>query len=655
MKKLTVLQIILISFIGNTLGQDVDCNYKKPHQADQWIFGNKANVDFTQTLPNANPTTNNFNTPYGVSSISDENGNLLFFTNGIDVWNKGMFKMENGSGLNGNNFASQSSIIIPHFGNSMQYFIFTIDMFINPIYVDGVNYSIVDFSYNDYGAVTSKNNLLFTENSQKVCAVKHANGRDYWVIFHGFGPNKGNNFYSYLIDISGVVTNPVVSSVGSTHSGDINNQRGYMKASSNGNKIGLVLPVEGIVELLDFDKATGLISNPVSSNQGSFYYPSGIEFSPDNSKLYVTTSPLLSDSSYLYQFDITSSQPFTNPVVINSFYFSTIFTSLADSLMQAIQLSVDGKIYVSKSTRGNTMGKPNLGVIYNPDRPGVACNYNELNGVSNNGFYLNGGTGLSGLPDFVADFLNIPHFCYFNQCYNDTTDFEIRNTANIFPSWDFKDTGGTSFLADPMKPKHIFSEPGNYAVELTETYEGIDYLFTENVIINPLPGVDIGLGYDTIYILPNSSIRLDAGDGLDIYSWIPAGSYTRYFDVTEEGLYTVTVTDTNCCSNTDNVYVKFANLAYPTAFKPSSSIAENQNFTVRGNVGAIAEYQLHIFNRWGQLIFESDDPTLGWDGNHKGSPAPMGTYVYSSVFTSFESGIQSSIDIKNTGTVTLIR
>jgi hypothetical protein len=206
-----------------------------------------------------------------------------------------------------------------------------------------------------------------------------------------------------------------------------------------------------------------------------------------------------------------------------------------------------------------------------------------------------------------------------------------------------------------MKPKHIFSNPGTYDVQLTETYDGIDYFFTENVIINPLPSLDIGMGNDTIYILPNSSIRLDAGEGFDIYTWTPSGTTGQYLDVNGEGLYSVSVTDLNCCTNTDAVYIKFASLAYPTAFKPSSSIAINQTFTVMGNVSAIAEYHIRIFNRWGQLIYESDNPTEGWDGNYNGSPAPMGTYVYSSVFTSFESGIQSSIDVKNTGTITLIK
>ena len=648
--------LFFIAFIfsaSSLFAQDKDCNYKKPQQANQWIFGDKARVDFSQDPIETNPTTIGYNMPYGVSTISDENGNLLFYTNGINVWNQGLYLMDNGSGLNGNNFSSQSSIIIPHPGDDKKYFIFSIDMFLTPLYVDGINYSVVDFTNNGYGVVTIKNIPLFNENSQKACAIKHENGRDFWVIFHGFGSNKGNKFYSYLVDTSGVVEIPIISEIGSTHSG-VNNERGYMKASSNGNKIGLVIPADGIIELLNFDKSTGHLSTPITSSVGDFYYPLGVEFSPNNSKLYVSTSPNGSDTSFLYQFDITTSHPFSNPITINKFYFSTISSSPADSLMQALQLGVDGKIYVSKSNRGNSVGKSNLGVIYNPNRPGLACNYNELNYSPNNGLFLNGGTSLSGLPDFVSDFLNIPHFYYFNQCENDTTDFEIRNNANIEPSWDFKDMNGTSILTDLMKPKHIFSEPGTYEVELTESYDGIEYLHTKGVIIYPLPNIEIGMGYDTIYILPNSSIRLEASEDYDIYSWSD-GSSNQYLDVNQEGLFSVTVNDTNCCTNTDEVYIKYAQLSYPTAFKPTSSFIENQTFTVIGNIGAIAEYQLQIFNRWGQLIFESDNPTESWDGNYNDSPAPMGTYIYSSVFTSFESGIQSSIDIKSKGTITLIR
>jgi len=644
--QLSLFLFILFIFSHSIYSQDRNCNYVKPKEANQWVFGNRARVNFSQTPLNTTPTNIEYNTPYGVSSISDNNGDLLFFTNGSTVWNKDLAIMANGSNLGGYSWSSQTSINIPHPGNSKQYYIFTIG--------DGVSYSMVDFTNNNNGSVAIKNISLFTDNSQKICAVKHENNRDYWVVFHGFDSSKGGKFYAYLVDTSGIVLSPVVSEVGVLHSG-INNERGYMKASSNGKKIALVLPADGRVELLNFDKSNGQISNPITSNTSAFNYPLGLEFSPDNSKLYMTTSPNGSDFSFLYQFDITQGSPFTNPIVIDSFYFSINNTSPADSLMQTLQLGVDGKIYVSKTSRGNTVGKPNLGVIYNPNRPGNACNYNELDYNPNNGLFLDGGASLSGLPDFASDFLNIPHFYFYNQCHNDTTDFEIRNTANVEPDWDFNDPSGSDISSDLMKPKHVFSEPGNYTVNLTETYDDIDYLFEQNIIINPLPDIVIGMGSDTIYILPNTSIRLDAGDGYDIYAWIPNESSNQYFDVVNEGEYSISVTDTNCCTNTDVVYVKYAKLSFPTAFKPSSSINENQTFAVIGNVGAISKYQLNIFNRWGQLIFESDNPTKGWDGNYNGSPAPMGTYVYSSVFTSFESGVQSSIDITSKGTVTLIR
>jgi len=645
-KALLKLFFVITLFPTTLFAQNNDCNYVVPHQADNWIFGRQAMLEFNQSPPLANPTQTDFDIAYGVSAISDANGSLLFFTNGMKVWNQRFFVMDNGTGLAGSSGSSQSSIIIPHPGNGNQYFIFTMDIYIPPPvnYGDGVNYSIVDFTDNGWGAVTSKNNLLFTENSNKVCAIKHENGSDYWVIFHGFGNNNGQSFYTYLIDTLGVASNPVVSNVGSIHNGDYNsnNQRGYMKASSDGMKIGLVLPDDGIIELLDFDKSTGQISNPKTSAANSFYYPFGLEFSPNNNQLYVTTSPKESETCYLYQFDLTKNQPYVDPVVINSFYFSTIDSSPADSLMQALQLGTDGKIYVSKTLRGNLHGKQNLGVIYNPDRPGLDCNYNELNMTPNNGLDLNEAEGLSGLPDFVTDYLNIPHFYYLNQCLNDTTDFILRNTANLEPTWDFKDPTGTSILTDPMRPKQIFSESGTYTVELNESYDGINYIFTEDVIINPLPSISIGNGSNIIYILPGSSIRLDAGEGMDIYSWNQGGN-SRYLDVSEPGVYS------------DTVEIKYASLSYPNALKPTSAIVENQTFKVIGNISAIAKYQLNIFNRWGQIVFETDDPTVGWDGTYEGSPAQMGTYVYSAVFTSFESAIQSSIDIKEKGAVTLIK
>ncbi len=650
-RSLFLLILVFIINLDSLQAQERNCNYVVPNQATTWVFGEYARIKFAQPTNEILPTSGNYGLPFGSSSISDENGNLILFSNGENVWNKSYNLMQNGSGLAGSKYGGQSSLIVPHPGNSNKYFIFTTNKYISNFYTEGINYSVADFSSSNMGEVTSKNNQILTKNSKVISAVRHSNNTDYWVIVHGFGDENGGTFYSFHVDTLGVNPTPVSSTVGSIQKDDINNQFGYLKASPNGTKLAITLPSIGIIELFDFNNETGSVSNPISTNPGSYYFPFGLEFSPDNTKLYATTSPLNPDTSYLYQFNLLDPDPLQTPVVINKFAYNGL---TSDSLMYGLQMGVDGKIYVSKTMQGG-IGMTNLDVIYNPNRDGLSCNFNELNSATNNGISLNGAMTQSGLPDFVSTFLNIPHFYYQDQCLNDTTNFIIRNTANLTPSWNFKDPAGTSDLSNPMNPKYIFSEAGTYDVELTESYEGETYTFSEDVLINPLPSVDIGLGSNIIYILQGSSIRLDAGDGMDVYSWTPASSNNQYLDVDQEGYYIATVTDFNCCSNSDTVEIKYASLSYPNAFKPTSNIPDNKTFKVLGDISAISKYQFRIFNRWGQLIFETDNPQNGWDGTQDGEYAPMGTYIYTSVFTSFESGIQSAIDITDTGTVTLIR
>lgn len=85
-------------------------------------------------------------------------------------------------------------------------------------------------------------------------------------------------------------------------------------------------------------------------------------------------------------------------------------------------------------------------------------------------------------------------------------------------------------------------------------------------------------------------------------------------------------------SNTQRV-VKNPNLSHPTAFIPQADLTENRTFRVFGSF--INTYQLKIFNRWGELIFESFDPETGWDGTYRGQRMPEGTYVFQAVVTDF--------------------
>jgi len=95
----------------------------------------------------------------------------------------------------------------------------------------------------------------------------------------------------------------------------------------------------------------------------------------------------------------------------------------------------------------------------------------------------------------------------------------------------------------------------------------------------------------------------------------------------------------------DNFYV-------PNAFSPEGD-GLNDEFKVIGNSDKISSFHMYIFNRWGALVFESKDISLGWDGEYKGKPAPQGAYVFKIEYSISTTGQEES-RIKS-GTVMLVR
>lgn len=624
------------------------CDYKRPMQADNWNFGERTHLSFNTGVPQATVMAGSINLPNGVASISDENGQLMFFTDGIRIWTSGYYFMNDATDLAGNNFSTQSSIIVPQPGNPDRYYVFTVDMYIPPVFNKGVRYSVVERINNNW-SITQKNEVLLNSNAQKITSVATDDQSAYWVVIHGYGATGNDRFFAYRIDASGLNITPTISVAGTPQFGNENNNAGYMKASPDGNRIALVVPHDGIVELFDFSKVSGTVSLIQGSGAGAFNYPFGLEFSPDNSKLYMTTSPLGDNVNYLYQFDLNTANYFSNPYVVHQYTVNQL--AGADSLMGALQLAPDGKIYMAKFRKG-VIGKQSVGVIYNPNRPGAECNYNSLNGSSNNGLNLNGAASLIGMPNFVSSFLDIPHFNWINECHTEITYFDLRNEANISQiNWNFNDNGATS---SQLQAQHTFTDPGTYIVEVTESFNDRDYIANRSITIHPLPVSDIGQGSDTIYLLPNSTIRLDAGE-FDQYIWEPSGTTDRYFDVTEDGWIKVTVTDDNCCKNSDSVFIVFASIYLPNAFNPNSTIQQNSTFKVMGATSALAKFNFYVYNRWGQLVFTATDPTKGWDGKVKGEPAPIGTYAWVVIYESYSSGLQGAKEIIQRGTVNLIR
>lgn len=631
--------------------QPTKCDYERPHEADQWTFGLRSQLNFNQGTPIALAMPGNIEFIIGSATISDADGNLLFMSDGMSVYTNGYYLLDGTNDLDGNKAATQSALFVPDPGNADRYFLFTVDMYLPGIFDNGVKYTTIE-KVGGLWTITAKNQSLFNKNSQKLVSVKHANMHDYWVIAHGYGSADGAKFYAYKVSDNGVETSPVVSEVGTKHQGEsgsaFNNNGGFMKVSSDGKKLALVIPDDGIIEVFNFDSENGTFSLSAQSGAGAFEYPYGVEFSPDKSKLYISTAPLgTSVTNYLYQFDLQAGNYINNPTEIAKITSTQLPGN--DSLIGALQLGIDGKIYLSNYRMG-LQTLTGLSVINNPNRPGTACNFNEIDHNITNGLSLNGSESLIGLPNFVSTFLDIPQITYVNHCATEITYFNLRNKENIDNiSWDFGD-GNTSTLENGTE--NTYQSAGNYTVNVTENYGTGSYDYSQEITIYPLPSVD--LGEDVIYILQNSSLTLDAGE-YDEYLWQPGGSTERYLDVTDEGIYTVTVTDTNCCVNTDQVEIKYADIYVPNAFKPTSSVSENKTFKVFGPTTALLNFEMKIFNRWGQVVYTTNDPEKGWDGTFEGGDAATGVYVWLLNYNSTASRYQESQSFTLHGTLTLLR
>ena len=145
------------------------------------------------------------------------------------------------------------------------------------------------------------------------------------------------------------------------------------------------------------------------------------------------------------------------------------------------------------------------------------------------------------------------------------------------------------------------------------------------VRISEYPVVD--LGPDTI-LCGNFSIPIDAGNPGMRYSWEPYGETTQVIYANEQRVYKVTVTNADNCSSSDEFEVKgdcISHYYIPSAFSPNS---DGKNDEFKASLINFENYEMKIFNRWGELLFQSNDPNEGWDGTYKGADVQQGVYLY---------------------------
>ena len=378
------------------------------HEADNWYFGYNIALTFSSGVPAELPLAP-MQALEGCASLSDASGNLLFYSNGVGVWDRDHVLMPNGIGLNGSQTCSQSALFTPYPGQDSLFYIFTPPDFVT----DSFCYSIVDLRLNGgYGDVTDKNVPLFAPSTEKVTAIPQANGGGIWVIGHSF-PNA--DFYAYHLTTGGIDPVPVISTAGTPHDGINDNKIGLMKASPCGDKIAVTVVDDAFVEVFDFDDATGIVSNAVHLGDFAVGNPwglYGLSFSPDGSRLYVTQE---GNPGVLVQYDLLAGSPAA--MVASA---DTIKVLPGAEKFSDLQMAPDGKIYVSRISPSNFLSS-----INDPNALGAACTFVDT------AIVLTSGSCTHGLPNFMSSIFLTPS----TPCEGPTAIGELIGDEIIVHLW----------------------------------------------------------------------------------------------------------------------------------------------------------------------------------------------------------------------------
>lgn len=384
------------------------------------------------------------------ASICDSHGNMLFYTNGGWIADATNDTMQNGSHLAPGAYASQWSydgfricqgaIIIPFPSDSSKYYLFhetvTFDSSGSVVTPLQLLQSCIDMNLNNsLGAVTIKNQVILSDSlfSGNLTACKHANGRDWWLITTRI---HSNLFYKFLITPQGVQL-PDTQNIGSYLN---EGGPGQSCFSPNGKKYARYMQDDNL-NIYDFDRCSGLLSNPIhiTINDGAFC--TGLAFSPNSRYIYV------SSQNYVYQFDVNDTnvaQTKDTVAIYDNFPSNPIFKTY---FYQA-QLAPNGKIYITAPN-----GVHYLHVINYPDSTGSACNlvqhgvdlkaFNAFTIPNHPNYFLGADSGSVcdtlqlGIKQF-STFSSLKFSCFPNPAEEDLNLlFEPRSKARLIEIFNF--------------------------------------------------------------------------------------------------------------------------------------------------------------------------------------------------------------------------
>lgn len=525
----------------------------------KWFFGSNAGLDFASGTPQP-IMDGKLNTKEGSSTISNSKGELLFYSDGITIYNADGDEMPCLEGdcedLKGSSESTQSVLIVPQptcRGCEYLYNVFTTTS-INA--TDKVlTVSVVDMRReNGKGAIIEQNTILADNTTERLVSSRNDQDTTYWVLSHDYGTNRFRVFHATTAGLTETGTFDLGTSHDATSQGE--GQMKFSSADSTGQRqLAVVVPgpPTNYLDLFGFNDEDGQLTFNRTLELG----PSpptayGVEFSPDGTKLYVSFMGEGSAASKLVQYDLSLADD--SLIVASGFTIDSSATETFGSL----QTAPDGKIYMA------VQGSEYLAVIGEPDDSTRTLGRLEY---EREGAWLGTRKSELGLPNFVQNFTQEsdgPGFDAEGFCVNEPTTFTASPLCQPIEDtyfWNFGDGGTAS--GKETEVTHTYREPGIYTVTLTAQNECKDTTFTMEVEIFSIPEeLDLG-GYIEDC---RPELVLESNVEAETYVWVDLStrrivSRDRSYTVLPPGgdfaLYIWNDPDGNCwAADTVNVFLR---------------------------------------------------------------------------------------------------
>lgn len=543
-----------------------------------WALGDSVGLDFTFSPPAVFHDTHLY-TSEPSSSFCDKSGNMLYYTDGIQVRNAQKNLMPNGTGLLSHTSARAGALSFPYPGQADKYILFTRDAAENA-YANGVKFNIIDMTLDGgLGDVALKNQVLGNGYGEGMCGVYSSSLQKGYMIYVNLSAPAELRVHE--INTSGVNLTPVFT----MSVADSIKCNGFSQFSHDGKKVVFYNYINNMpyhFYIFDFDMNTGALSNPMRAD-----LPTGIgfysfEFSPDNKILYFGLG------SGLYQLDLSSNNGTT---ITNS------LQGIASIQVQTgeIQKGIDNKIYVSALYEGFVL------CVNNPNVMGPGSNVTHLD--------LEGAENTICLPNFLR-MTDTKAFLSFagnpTICESSIATYQIIGTS---PG------DSVAILSSPNI--EILNHSYN-SVEIKAMSQGNGYfvaqyfapcgLISDTFFITVTPPLPVFLGNDTSLCTFNLQINPSPQIPGATYSW-STGWIGNSLNISSPGNYWVEVSDAQGCNNRDSITINNVTLS------PTLNIGNDRTICKGGvvalNAGAgFATY--NWMNIWFEPTFTAYTPGVYW-------------------------------------------